>query len=715
MESGLITQLAVVTVVAAITGMLTRRIGQPSILGYLLAGIIVGPYIPIPLFADPARMNELAEVGVVLVMFAVGLEFRVRRLLDILPLSGLTAGVQIAALAWAGFTVGSFLGWSTAASMCLGAMLSISSTMVVSAVLRTRKVDPDVRSHVFGILVVQDVAAIVLMAVVTALAAGESVGVQSLGLLIAQLAAVIVTMLLGGVLILPRLIRFALKQSDSELLVVLISGAAFGLAMAASEFGYSVALGAFVSGMAVAESGRGRDIQKAIEPLRSLFSAIFFVSIGMTVDPFVAWQSLPLALVLSAVVIATQFISVTGSTVLTGGSMRQAVYSGLALGQIGELSFILATIAIGGGVVPSQTLPALVSVATITAFTTPLLLGRAQFVVEMIDRRLPERFHEVLAAYESFLRSTRNERESSSLRRPAIAVLLDWCALVVVFVVRSTLRPRLDGGLVIAVDLLAVVIATPFVLGLIRSGLKLARGVQARARGGGGATPRARAVEAIALLAVVIGVGLPTAALLQPIADGPWIEVVLLAVLLVVLVVVGLRLGDIKGEYTSGVSRLAIDIADHLKTVAPDLEDTQPLTVIRGPLAGMDYHPIRIVPGSPADGLTLAELDLRCRTGATVVAITRADTAKVLPAGDAMLMAGDVLAVSGSPEAVERAEAVVSGADQSEVAEPETDDTSPSDLDLDRAEPMDTKNKDPAPRLDSSDESAMASGSSRAR
>src|SRR5690606_5500637 len=146
------------------TGTLMRWVGQPSVLGYLLAGLIVGPYWSIPLFADPHRVEELAEVGVVLVMFAVGLEFRARRLLEILPQSGLTAAVQIATLGWAGFTVGSFLGWSTPAAITLGAALAISSTMVVSAVLRQRPVDDEVRSHVFGILVVQDVVAIVLIA-----------------------------------------------------------------------------------------------------------------------------------------------------------------------------------------------------------------------------------------------------------------------------------------------------------------------------------------------------------------------------------------------------------------------------------------------------------------------------------------------------------------------------------------------------------------------
>ncbi|MCA9658909.1 MAG: cation:proton antiporter, partial [Myxococcales bacterium] len=447
MHPGLLSDLAIVTIVAAGTGLLTRRLGQPSVLGYLFAGLIVGPYIPIPLFADPQRMTELAEVGVVLVMFAVGLEFRVRRLLEIIPVSGLTAVAQIAALWWAGFTVGNVLDWTTAASICLGATLAISSTMVVSAVLRARPVDPDVRSHVFGILVVQDVVAIVLMALVTALAAGETVGLRALGLLLGQLTGAVAAMLIVGLLILPRLIRYALKQADTEVLVVLIAGAAFGLAMAANEFGYSVALGAFISGMAVAESGRGHEVEATLEPLRGLFSAIFFVSIGMSVDPVVAWRTLPFALLLCAVVVGMQFVAVTLTTVLTGSSLRRGIYSGLALGQIGELSFILATIAIGGGVVPEETLPALVTVATITAFTTPLLLGRAQPIVEAIDRMLPARAHQVLASYQSFIRESRTSPEAQPLRRPAIAVLLDWAALLVLFIGRHTVLQHVDPEL----------------------------------------------------------------------------------------------------------------------------------------------------------------------------------------------------------------------------------------------------------------------------
>lgn len=680
LHSDLITDLGVVTMVAAVTGMLTRRLGQPSILGYLLAGLIVGPYIPIPLFADPQRMGELAEVGVVLVMFAVGLEFRIRRLLDILPVSGLTAGVQIGALSWAGFTVGGVIGWSTAASVCLGASLAISSTMVVSAVLRSRPVDADVRAHVFGILVVQDVVAIVLMAVVTALAAGETLGLRSVALLVGQLAGVVVLMLVAGLLVLPRLVRFALRQSDVEALVVLVAGAAFGLAMAAHIFGYSVALGAFISGMAVAESGRGHDVEKAIEPLRALFSAIFFVSIGMTVDPLVAWQSLPLGLALCAVVIVMQFFSVMVPTVLTGSSIRRGVYSGLALGQIGELSFILVTIAIAGGVVPKQTLSALVTVATITAFTTPLLLGRAQAIVDVVDHGLPDRAHQVLAAYQSLIRGARAQNRGPNLKRPAIALLLDWSALVVVFVVRHTALPHVEPELIAAVNVGAAVIAAPLLLGVARSGARLASGVRTLARGHAPPTPRTQAVESIALLAVVLGIGLPTLALVQPLLLGHWAEAVLIAALIVVLVILGLRLGRVDSEYTSGVERLAQDLASHVAhdddpgtlssgagTIAPVRGEH---TLNAGPLAGLDYHTVAVQAGGPADGRTLAQLDLRSRTGAMVVAITDGAQMTTLPTGHEQLQADDVLAVSGSAAALERAREIIEGPEIQPEAQP---------------------------------------------
>ena len=660
-EATLIGDLAIVMVVAASTGLVARRLGQPSVLGYLLAGLIVGPYIPIPLFADPHRIEEFAEVGVVLVMLAVGLEFRVKRLLEILPLSGLTGVIQIATLAWAGFSIGSVMGWTTAASVTLGACLAISSTMVVSAVLRARPVDPDVRSHVFGVLVVQDVVAIALIAVVTALAAGQTLGAQDLGTLAVELGVVVVAMLVLGLLVLPRLVRWVVGTLDSEAIVVVVAGAGFGFAYLAQIFGYSVALGAFLAGMAVAESGKSHEVEEAIEPLRAMMAALFFVSIGMAVDPVMAWKSLPLALVLTVVVVGAQLLSVGIASVLSGISIRRSIFSGLALGQIGELSFIMATIAVAGQVAPPELLPALVTVATLTAFTTPFLLSRGERLVAAVDHWMPHRATRLLVAYQSLGRRLRTSGDGPSIRGPAQAVALDWAALVFLIAVGIGVAPRLDGQWVWIVDGLVLLVAIPFVVGLVRSGLDLAAAVRTHIRRAKLPPAVARSVESLGLLTVVLMVGVPTVTVLRPLESRSWAEMGLVAVVIALVVILLRRMGGVGGEGASGVHRLARGLARHVGDDAPSGQASSTELAADPLLAGIDTVRLRIEPGFAASGRTLAELELRVRSGASVVAIQRADATVQLPTGHEQLQEGDELAVAGSDLAVQRALAVLRG------------------------------------------------------
>ncbi len=651
MHATLFTDLAIVLVVAAITGLVSRRLGQPSVLGYLLAGLIVGPYIPIPLFADPHRMEELAELGVILVMFAVGLEFRIRRLLTILPTSGVTAFVQIGTLALAGYSVGALMGWSTAACITLGSTLAISSTMVVSAVLDTHPVDEDVRSSVFGVLVVQDVVAIVLIALVTALAAGQALAATDLVGMIAQLTAFVLGLLVVGVLVIPRLVHRAVEQKGSEAVVVLAVGTAFGFALAAHALGYSVALGAFIAGIVVAESGRGTQVEHAVEPLRALFAALFFVSIGMAVDPRVALTTLPLAVVLGIVVIIGQLVSVTVASLLSGSSLRRSVYSGLALGQIGELSFILATIAVGGGVAPAELLPALVTVATVTAFTTPTLLQRADDIVTRVDQWLPPPLHRMLVAYQAFVRRIRTPGDGPSIARPAIAVVLDWVGLTVLLVVHHTLVSRY--ALRIVLDAAALILAAPLLYGLVRSGLKLWRAIRTLAREDD-RTPRpvALAVETLAICASVLAVLIPTVAVLRPVMLGTWLQLGVGGSLVIGAAWVAHRLGRLDADYTSGVAQLALGVSRVI-----DSEDATSATEADA-LSGLDYVEVPIGTDAAAVGRSLADLNLRCRTGATVVAIQRGDSRILLPTGQQTLDEHDILAVSGSDDAIDRTRAL---------------------------------------------------------
>jgi CPA2 family monovalent cation:H+ antiporter-2 len=667
-DANFLSDFAMVTGVAALTSMIARALGQPTILGYLVAGLIVGPSIPFPLFADLHRIEALAEFGVVLVMFSVGLEFRVARLLRVLPLSGFTALVQVAALGWAGFTLGVLLGWDTVGAAFLGSALAISSTMVVTSLFGQQQVDEDVREHVLGVLVVQDLVAIVLIAMMTAVGAGQELAAGELVQLLARLFGVLAAMLVLGMLVVPRLVQHVVRQRRVEGIAVLAVGVAFTFALLAEAAGYSVALGAFVAGIAVAESGLGTEVEHAIEPLRAVFAAIFFVSIGMSVDPLVALDNLHIALLISLVVILAQLGSVTVASVLSGSPLRRAVLSGLALGQIGELSFILAGIGAASGAVPDSLLPTLVTAAALTTFTTPLLLKRGYRLVRELDRRLPASVQHLIAVHQGFVTELREEEGTDEPLRQAVrALVIDWLALVglamtglaVQRLAEDLLRQLFglsDMFAAMLVDVGVVAVCVPVLVALFFNARGVARLAARRVRPDVEDSRSAQVVgllQALASLVLMIGVGIPALAVLRPLVRGPWAEPVILMGLLGAAILVLRNLSQLEGAFASG----AVELAQQLSRHAAGQEHHFDNELL---IPGLDHvFALPILAEANSAGKTLAQLNLRARTGATVVAIRRADRQVVLPEGSARVEAGDVLALAGPPEAVAKAREVL--------------------------------------------------------
>ncbi|HEY7600549.1 MAG TPA: cation:proton antiporter, partial [Candidatus Limnocylindrales bacterium] len=266
--------LTLVLGVAAVTSVLFQRLRQPVVLGYLIAGLLVGPHVAFPLFADPATIQTLSELGVILLMFALGLEFRLAKLVALAPTAGLTALIQCSFMIWLGFVLGRSFGWTPLESIFTGALLAISSTTIIAKAFDEQRVTGKLREFVVGVLIVEDLIAVLLMAALTAASTGSTLSAGELGLTLARLLGFLVTLVVAGLLIVPRAVQSTLRLGRAETTLVACIGLCFGIALLAQSFGYSVALGAFIAGSLVAESGGEKQIAPLVEPVKDVFAAI---------------------------------------------------------------------------------------------------------------------------------------------------------------------------------------------------------------------------------------------------------------------------------------------------------------------------------------------------------------------------------------------------------------------------------------------------------
>ncbi|MBK8238009.1 MAG: cation:proton antiporter [Deltaproteobacteria bacterium] len=674
--SPFVQDLAIALGVAAVTSALCRRFGQPAVLGYLLAGLIVGPYLPVPLFADPARMQALSEFGVVLVMFGIGLHFSPADLSKAIPRAGVVGLVQISLMAWFGLVIGGLLGFTTLGSLFLGAGLSISSTMVVAKALADTPVSEPVVELVYGVLVIQDLVAVVMIAALTTAASGAGLQAGELALTIAQLLGFLLALVAAGSIVVPRLLRPVAAMGHPETLLVVAVGLCFVLGMVAVQAGYSVALGAFVAGSLVAQSGIGERVETLVTPVRDLFAAVFFVSIGMMVDPAVVPSVGLIALGLSVVIVVGQLVAVTLAGFLGGRRLRVALQAGLVLGQIGEFSFILAQLGADKGVVDPRLVPMIVLAAIVTAMTTPVAIRHADAIAGFVERRLPARAHTVIALWGTWLEALRKAqagRRIEGVRRWILLALVDAAIVVAILVGTAIVEPRLEvwlaklgvglEGSAIVIGIGSALACAPFVIGIVRCVRALATALAEAALPRPNAADGERPVTDLAfaprqVLRVVIGLfaslalALPMMAITQPFVP-PWIAAPLvLALLALVVVTLARRAGALDGHVRAGAQVVSELLRRGAQAAAPTeaaTEDTRFDQVLPG--LG-DITPCTLAATSSACGRTLGQIDLRGRTGAIVLAIERDDAHIVVPSSAQELRAGDVLAPVGSREAI---------------------------------------------------------------
>lgn len=663
--SHVLLELVVVLGTAALVTVVFQALRLPVVLGYVLAGLLIGPHVPVPLVASPGLVHILSELGVILLMFTVGLELRVSTIARVGLPAALTAVFEVALVIIAGTLVLRALGWPAIQALFGGACLGISSTMLVAKAFEELSWKGGFTEAVFAILVFEDLIAIILLAILAGVASGSGLDAPDVLRMIARLAGFLALLLIGGLLIVPRAVRWIAARSRTETLLIIALAVCFGAAALAAYAGYSVALGAFIAGILIAESGRGHEVFELVKSFRDVFAMIFFVSVGMTIDPGQLASEAPTIAVLTLVVLAVKPVGVALGVFLGGNGVRTGVRAGISLAQIGELSFVIAGIGVTSGTAPSSLLAIAVGVSCATTLSSGFLIKRSDLIAAWVTHRIPKRIGMFVSFYEAWLGRLRRRKDTPwrRVRRPIAVLLLDTAMITTIAITAATLAPRLTSRFDLrgmpartAVVIAAAAFATPFVVSLVRRVAVIARRLAIEVIPIGepvdlGLAPR-RALVITFELGIGLAVAVPVVAATQPFVPGG--PVVILVVLAGLLLVARRSLRDFDGHVRAG-SELLLELLNHPQ------DDVQSLATVETMLPGFgDLASITVGPTSAVIGRSLADLDLRARTGATVLAIARGTGGLATPQPSEPLQVGDVLAMAGSEEAIGAARAMFS-------------------------------------------------------
>jgi CPA2 family monovalent cation:H+ antiporter-2 len=586
----------------------------------------------------------------------------------------IVAIVEVSLMLWLGHVTGHLFGWTAREALYAGAIVAISSTTIIAKTFDERRVGGRLRELVIGVLIVEDLAAILLLALLTTLSSASGLSARVLAVTAGRLGVFLVGVMVVGLLAVPRAMRAIVRLDRPETTLVAAVGLCFGVSLLAQKLGYSVALGAFLAGSLVAESGEEKRVEKLVEPVRDMFSAIFFVAVGMLIDPVIIARHWTAVLGLTVVVVVGKVVGVTGGAFLTGAGTRTSIQAGMSLAQIGEFSFIIAGLGLSLGATGDFLYPVAIAVSGVTTLLTPWLVRASDPVATWVDRKLPRPVQTFVALYASWLgrlRTERSQAEHSRVRRLVRLLVIDGACLGAILIGTAIelegLATRLGqlAGFRLARALVlgaAGVLTLPFLVGIYRVvralGLELATAALPTTEAGKvdlGATPR-RALLFVLQVGLAVLVLVPLAALTQPFL--PLHQALLVMALLVGVFAVAFwrRAADLHGHVQAGAQVM-------LEAIASGARDgVAPLDQGGGAVPNVTLMPglgepvtLRLEPSSPAAGRTLKQVNLRGMTGAMVIAIRRGEESLVLPAGNEVLRAGDVLVITGTEEAVSAA------------------------------------------------------------
>lgn len=651
--------LAVVMIVAGLVTILFHRLKQPVVLGYILAGVIIGEHTPpFRLIHDEETVKTLAELGIIFLMFSLGLEFNLRKLKQVGLTAVLAAVLEILLMLGVGYALGRAFGWSAMDSLFLGAILAISSTtIIIKALSELGLAKERFANLIFGILIIEDILAIVMIALLSGIAMTGSLSLGEVGSTVGKLAIFLTTALVLGLIAVPRLLGYVGRFKSNEMLLVTVLGLCFGFSLLAVKLGYSVALGAFVIGAVISEARELGRIEHLTEPLRDMFSAVFFVTIGLLIDPKMLLEYAgPIAAITFAVIVG-KVVSCSLGTFLTGNDTRTSLRVGMGLAQIGEFSFIIASLGLSLKVTSEFLYPIAVAVSAITTLCTPYLIKSSDRLVGWFDRTAPRGLVGYLETYTRWVGQLGDHRKSTAvgnlIRKWTLQMALNVALIAAIFLGAAFLGRRQYDWLPEGLRephifkplfwLAAVILALPLFVATFRKlqalGMLIAE-LKVKPAMAGERTAAIRAVVAhVVPAAGIIGLtlfGLTLSSTLLPRTN------VLIMLLVVLAGLTWLLWRSAIKIYSKG------QIALHETLSQPPPKHAATQTAIPALLREADLEPVTIGENSVAARKLIRELALRTQTGASVVGIERAGTAIINPGPDEELQPGDQVLLLGT-------------------------------------------------------------------
>ncbi|NMX72121.1 cation:proton antiporter [Pseudomonas sp. WS 5532] len=448
-----IQDLAVIMLVAGVVTILFHRLKQPVVLGYIVAGFIIGPHTPpFGLIHDEDTIKTLAELGVIFLMFCLGLEFSLRKLFKVGATAFIAAFLEIILMIWIGYEIGRWFDWNTMDSLFLGAILAISSTTIIVKALNDLKMkNQRFAQLIFGVLIVEDILGIGIIALLSSIAVSGTVSSGEVFSTVGKLSLFMIVALVVGILLVPRLLAYVAKFESNEMLLITVLGLCFGFCLLVVKLEYSMVLGAFLIGAIMAESRQLIKIERLIEPVRDMFSAIFFVAIGLMIDPQILLQyAWPIAVITVAVVLG-KMLSCGLGAFIAGNDGRTSLRVGMGLSQIGEFSFIIAALGMTLQVTSDFLYPVAVAVSAITTLLTPYLIRGADPLSLKIAAVMPKRMSRVFGLYGEWLRSIQPQGEgamlASMIRKIILQVGVNLALVIAIFFAGSFFAARIGGYL----------------------------------------------------------------------------------------------------------------------------------------------------------------------------------------------------------------------------------------------------------------------------